>query len=179
MILCVNPNAAIDKTVVVNSFHLNEIHRPQEVRSLPGGKGCNVARALKQLGATPLVSGWVGGYAGQFIEAGLRSEGIEVDFVRLENESRTCLSVLDPVGRTLTEIYEKGEAVPPDKVEEFKKHFQSIIGHYQAVTLSGSLPTGVPTDYYAQLIEIARAASIPVFLDTSGEALRMGIEAQP
>ena len=64
MILCVNPNVAIDKTVVVRSFRLNEIHRPEQVMALPGGKGCNVARALKCLGESPVVAGWVGGVVG-------------------------------------------------------------------------------------------------------------------
>jgi len=72
MILCVGANAAIDKTVVVPNFRLNEIQRPRKVIALPGGKGCNVARALKCLGGQPVVTGWVGGSAGQFIEDGLR-----------------------------------------------------------------------------------------------------------
>ena len=79
MILCVNLNAAIDKTIVVNSFQLGEIHRPEVVKSLAGGKGCNVARALKQFGAKPVVTGWVGGTAGQFIEGGLHEEGIQTN----------------------------------------------------------------------------------------------------
>ena len=123
MILCVNPNAAIDKTVVVSQFRLNEIHRPQQVVAIPGGKGCNVARALKCLGEVPTVSGWVGGFAGQFIEAGLRREDIEAAFVQTAFELRTCLSILDPDNHTLTELYEKGDPVPTEKVDEFIRLF--------------------------------------------------------
>src|SRR3990172_2248846 len=126
MILCVNPNAAIDKTVVVHSFRLNEIHRPQQVLAIPGGKGCNVARALKRLGETPVVAGWVGGFAGQFIEVGLRGEDIQTAFVYTDFESRTCLSILDPENNSLTEIYEKGDPLPAEKVEEFKDFFQAV-----------------------------------------------------
>ncbi len=120
MILCVNLNAAIDKIAVVGSFRLNAIHRPQRVLAVPGGKGANVARGLKCLGAAAVVAGWVGGFSGQFIEAGLRHEGIETALVHLDGESRTCLSILDPERNTLTEIYEQGEprgvqaAVPGD-----------------------------------------------------------------
>ena len=95
MILCVNLNAAVDKTIVVDSFQLGEIHRPQAVKSLAGGKGCNVARGLKQLGAQAVVTGWVGGTTGQFIENGLQQEGIATDFVYTDFESRTCTSILD------------------------------------------------------------------------------------
>ncbi len=125
------------------------------------------------------MTGWIGGFAGQFIEAGLHRETIQTDFVPLDFESRTCLSILDPENNTLTEIYEKGEPVPAEKVEAFMTHFRSIIGSYEAVTLSGSLPPGVPSDFYAQLIEIAHAARIPIFLDSSGEALKQGLNRKP
>ncbi len=127
MILCVNANAAIDKTVVVSPFRLNTIHRPQQVLALPGGKGANVARGLQQLGETPVVIGWVGGHSGQYIATRLHGEGIETIFVHLESESRTCLSILDPEQGTLTEIYEHGEPVPGVKVEAFKDVFRSVV----------------------------------------------------
>jgi tagatose 6-phosphate kinase len=179
MILCVNPNAAIDKTVVVPAFRLNEIHRPEQVLAFPGGKGCNVARALKLLGESPVVTGWIGGYAGQFIEDGLQAEGIQTDFIHTGFESRTCLSILDPQDNTLTELYEKGDPVPAGKVDEFKERFAVSVKRYAAVTFSGSLPPGVPLDFYRQLIRIARDANVLTILDSSGEALRLGVQAQP
>jgi tagatose 6-phosphate kinase len=179
MILCVNPNAAIDKTIVVDSLRLGEIQRPHSVKSLPGGKGCNVARALRHFGLDAVVTGWVGGTAGQFIETGLRAEGIGTDFVHTGLESRTCTSILDNTTRALTEIYEKGYPIPPDKVAEMLDHFRAIVADYEAVTLSGSLPPGVPSDFYAQLIGLAHRAAVPVLLDSSGPALRDGLAGQP
>jgi len=179
MILCVNPNAAIDKTVVVPAFRLNEIQRPEQVLMFPGGKGCNVARALNRLGESPVVAGWIGGYAGQFIEDRLQAEGIQIDFVHTAFESRTCLSILDPQNNTLTELYEKGDPVPIEKVEEFKQRFAATVQRYAAVTFSGSLPPGVPLDFYSQMIAVAREANVLTILDSSGEALRLGIQGQP
>lgn len=179
MILCLNLNAAIDKTVVVSSFEVNKIHRPKSIVALAGGKGCNVARALKTLGDVPVVSGWVGGFAGQFIEKELQREEIQTDFIHTDSESRTCTSILDPEKQTLTEIYELGEPIPSMKVEELLAHIRAIIGNYRAVTLSGSLPPGVSADFYARVIEIARKKNVMTFLDSSGEALRKGAEAAP
>jgi tagatose 6-phosphate kinase len=179
MILCVNPNAAIDKTVVVPGFRLNAIQRPERVVAIPGGKGCNVARALKTLGESPVVTGWVGGFAGRFIEEGLHAEGIETAFVPVAFESRTCLSILDPVGGTLTELYEKGDAVPAEKVEALVEWFATSVGTFSAVTLSGSLPPGAPVDLYSRLLKLAAANGVPAMLDASGEALRLGIESAP
>src|SRR5258708_29570671 len=144
MILCVNLNGAIDKTVIVGPFRINEIHRPRQVVAIPGGKGCNVARALKTLGETPTIAGFVGGFAGQFIEAALSTEGLRTVFVRTASESRTCLTIVDPDNHTSTEIYENGDLVPAEKVEEFKQLFQAIVGNYSMVALSGSLPPVCP-----------------------------------
>ena len=179
MILCLNLNAAIDKTIVVSSFEINKIHRPESVIALAGGKGCNVARALKTLGETPVVSGWVGGFAGQFIETELHLENIQTDFIHTDFESRTCTSILDREKQTMTEIYELGESVPLEKINELRDHVLKNIGRYKAVTLSGSLPQGVPSDFYADLIKIARKENVLTFLDSSGEALRKGAEAGP
>ncbi len=176
MILCVNPNAAIDKTIVVKSFRLGEIHRPEQVIPTPGGKGCNVARGLKCLGESPVVTGWVGGFAGQFIEAGLRREAIGTAFVHTDFESRTCMSILDSESKVLTEIYENGAAVPEVLVTEFRDHFRTIVGNYTAVTFSGSLPPGVPKKIYSELIAIAREAGVQTFLDSSGMAFKLGLE---
>jgi 1-phosphofructokinase family hexose kinase len=179
MILCLNLNAAIDKTIVVSSFEINKIHRPESVLALAGGKGCNVARALKTLGEEPVVTGWAGGLAGEFIERELHQEGIQTDFVHADFESRTCTSILDRENQTLTEIYENGEPVPTENVEQLRDRIRAVIRNYRAVTLSGSLPPGVPSDFYADVIAIAREAGVLTFLDSSGDALRRGLEAGP
>ena len=179
MILCLNLNAAIDKTIVVSSFEINKIHRPESVVALAGGKGCNVARALKTLGEKPVVSGWVGGYAGQYIESELHREEIQTDFIHTDFESRTCTSILDRENQTMTEIYELGEPIPLEKVNQLRDHLLAILGNYKALTLSGSLPPGVPSSFYADLIEIAKKENVLTFLDTSGDALCKGVEAGP
>lgn len=176
MILCVNPNAAIDKTLVVDSFQLNAIHRPTFELSLPGGKGCNVARVAKALGQQPVVTGWVGGHHGLFIEEGLHAEGIQTAFIHTLVESRDCISILDSSTGTMTEIYEKGRPVSPAELGEFYENFQAWLPRVKMVTFSGSLPPGVPTNFYARLIGMAQAADVRTILDSSGEALRQGLE---
>jgi len=179
VILCVNPNPAIDKTVVVRGFRLNAIHRPASVLALPGGKGCNVGRALVTLGESAIVTGWVGGHAGRFIEEGLAAEGIGAAFVHTEAESRTCLSIVDSESGGVTEIYERGEPVAESQVAELLAQYRTLLGHVTGVTLSGTLPPGCPPDLYRTLIEIAREQGKPAYLDSSGEALRLGIPGRP
>lgn len=175
MILCVNLNAAIDKTVTVEDFTVNKIHRPNSILAIPGGKGVNVARVLKTLGEVPLVTGLIGGHAGNFIEEGLHNEGIRTSFARYPKESRTCLSILDSSRNTLTEIYEKGDLIPDEALQNFIELFTSLLVQVNLVTLSGSLPPGIPPDIYSQLANKAFLASVPVYLDSGGDALRFGL----
>jgi tagatose 6-phosphate kinase len=175
MILCVNANAAIDKTVVVPGFALNRIHRPEQVVLLPGGKGINVARGLHTLGETAQVTGWAGGHGGRFIADGLAAEGIQAEFSWCDFESRTCLSILDPQLGTLTELYENGDPVPPLQAQALQTLFERLVKQAEYVTISGSLPPGVPPDFYASLLQLAHAAGVPAALDCSGEALCQGL----
>lgn len=176
MILCVNPNAAVDKTLVVERFHLNAIHRPVLELALPGGKGCNVARAAKTLGQQPVVTGWVGGYHGQFVEQGLQDEAILTAFIHTRVETRDCTSILDTDTGSMTEIYERGRPVTAEELAAFYDTFQSWLPRVSMVAFSGSLPPGVPDDFYARLIDLARAAGVTTLLDSSGEPLRQGLE---
>lgn len=176
MILCVNPNAAVDRTLVVDNFRLNYIHRPTIEVALPGGKGCNVARAAMTLGLQPVVAGWVGGHAGQFIEDGLRAEGILTAFVHTAAESRDCISILDSSTGGLTEIYGMGRPVLPDELHDFYALFVEWLPKVDLVTMSGSLPPGIPVDFYARLIGLVHQAGKPAILDTSGEPLRVGLD---
>ena len=100
MIVTVTPNAAIDKTLNVANFQLGQRHRCQRGESLAGGKGINVARALKRLGEPVVACGLAGGRNGTLIVEDLTREGILNDFVRISDESRMTTVVIDPtVGR--------------------------------------------------------------------------------
>ena len=111
MIITVTPNAAVDKTLTVPNFQTGFRHRASESLTLPGGKGVNIARALKALGEPVVVTGLVGGRAGQQIVEGLQRENILNDFVHIAGESRTSTAVVDPTTMTQTEVIEYGPVV--------------------------------------------------------------------
>src|SRR4051812_1459296 len=122
MILTVTPNAAVDKTLTVANFQLGHRHRAQQGLIMPGGKGINVARALKRLGDPVIATGLAGGRTGIHILDGLSQEGILNDFVRIAGESRTSTAVVDPTSGLQTEINEDGPggtggegSTPPEK----------------------------------------------------------------
>ena len=117
MILTVTLNAAIDRTVAVPNFRLGRRHRAVESRTVAGGKGINVARALSLLGRPVIATGFVGGPTGTRVLEQLREESVLTDFTRIAAETRINLAVIDPTSGEQTEINERGPAVSPEEVE--------------------------------------------------------------
>jgi 1-phosphofructokinase family hexose kinase len=179
MIITVTLNAAIDKTLAVPNFRLGRRHRAVEQTAMAGGKGVNVARALKTLGMPVIATGVAGGPTGTRIIQQLTDEAILNDFVRIREESRTSTAVVDPTTGDQTEINEKGPAVSDAELDLFVDKLLYLAKGAGVCVFSGSLPRGVADDLYAQLIaEINRLGCVTV-LDSEGEALRVGTRAEP
>ena len=179
MIITVTLNAAIDKTLAVPNFRLGRRHRAVEQTAMAGGKGVNVARALKTLGMPVIATGVAGGPTGTRIIEQLTDEAILNDFVRIREESRTSTAVVDPTNGEQTEINEKGPSVSEAELDLFVDKLLYLAKGAGVCVFSGSLPRGVPDDLYARLIvEINRLGCVTV-LDSEGEALRVGTRAEP
>lgn len=179
MITTVTLNAAIDKTYVLPSFELGKVSRATSVHADAGGKGLNVARVAHTLGQPVTATGFVGGNNGQFICNELDKQGIPHQFVTVNEESRLCLNIIDTSSKAATELLEPGPVITPDQLEEMKHKVSELAAISKIVAFSGSIPKGVPTTFYAELITIAKERGAIVFLDTSGEALLEGIKARP
>jgi 1-phosphofructokinase family hexose kinase len=179
VIVTVTLNAAVDRTLTVPNFQLGHRHRASASLTSAGGKGINVARGLKRLESPVIASGLAGGRTGDRIIEELAAEAILNDFVRIEDESRTSTAVVDPTAGTLTEIYEWGPAVKPEELEMLldKLRYLSRVASY--VVFSGSLPRGVGSDFYAEAIRDLNRRGVQCVLDTEGEPLRYGVDAEP
>lgn len=181
MILTVTPNAAVDKTYRVEDFRLDCVNRPSEEHTVAGGKGVNVARVYRTLGGEAIATGFLGGLQGRLLARALVQEGIPGDFVRVREETRLCIAVIDPNHGTQTEINERGPTVSARACRRLRDRVATLLSQnvFDFVVLSGRLPPGAPDSLYAELTAIARRRETRVVLDTSGEALKIGLQAQP
>jgi tagatose 6-phosphate kinase len=179
MILAVTLNTSIDKFYMLDRFEPYTVMRVRKVNNTAGGKGMNVARIAALGGEAVTVMGFVGGYNGQFFESLITQPNIRKAFTHVKAETRSCINGWDDSLKRSTEYLEPGEKVSLKEVERFTRDFGRELKNAHVVTISGSLPAGVPKDYYATLISLCRKAQIPVLLDTSGEALVQGVKAGP
>ena len=159
MIITVTLNAALDKTLEVPNFRLGRRHRTVEQTTMPGGKGVNIARALKRLGQPVIATGLAGGATGNQIVDALNDEAILNGFVRIREESRTNTAVLDPTTGLQTEINERGPAVSAQDLELFREKLLYLAKGASICVFAGSLPRGVEPDVYAGLIRELGASS--------------------
>jgi len=179
MIVTVTLNAAIDRTLLVPNFQLGQRHRASSALSTAGGKGINVARALKRLGMPVVCAGLAGGRTGVQLVERLTSEGLLNDFVRIRGESRTSTAVVDPTSNVYTEINEWGPEVEEHELAILRDKLAYLTRGAEFVVFSGSLPRGVADEFYLDAIREANRRGVPTVLDAEGEPLRLGVEGEP
>jgi len=179
MIISVTLNAAMDRTVAVPNFRQGHRHRSVESRTVPGGKGINVARALGLLGRPVIATGLAGGATGQRVIEQLGEESLLTDFIRISEETRINLAVIDPTSGEQTEINERGPTVKPEELDAFTDRLGYLAGGAKLCVIAGSLPPGVDVEFYARLVTTLRNRGIMVLLDSEGDAMSAGMRAGP
>jgi 1-phosphofructokinase/tagatose 6-phosphate kinase len=179
MIVTVTLNAALDRTLTVPNFQLGQRHRASQGLTLAGGKGINVARALKRLDVPVVATGLAGGRTGTRIVEELTAEAILNDFVRIGDESRTSTAVVDPTSARYTEINEWGPQVEPEELTMLLDKINYLASGAELVVFAGTLPRDVSDSFYAEAIRDLNRRNVPAVLDSEGPPLRLGAEAEP
>lgn len=171
-------NPAWDRTAAVGRLIPGGTHLLREIREDAGGKGINVSRVLYAMGRDTEALGLLGRGAGDSLLKRLQEEGIRSDFVRLPQNCRTNTKIVDTAAGVTTEFNEPG----PDAADEHLSALELRLERLTAGTVAvfaGSLPPGVPADWYGRAVELCRKKGIRVVLDASGEGLRKGLSGAP
>ena len=179
MILTVTLNAAIDRTVAVPSFRQGNRHRAVDATTVAGGKGVNVARALKLLDRPVIATGLAGGPTGARLMENLAEEQILTDFTWIAGESRTNLAVVDPTTGEQTEINERGPDVSSEELDRFLEKLLYLARGARICAIAGSLPPSVPAAFSARMVEELKALGVETVVDTEGEPLLASLRVEP
>ena len=179
MIYTLTLNPAIDRELTVEEIEYDKVLSAMEARVDLGGKGFNVSRMLMSLGTSSVAVGYVGGNTGRRLEDGLHDLGIASDFVWVESETRTNISIVTQVHDRYIKVNEKGPLVDEAKQAELLDKIDSIARAGDWWVLAGSLPPGVDESFYARIIKVLADRQAIAILDTTGEALRLGCYEKP
>jgi 1-phosphofructokinase family hexose kinase len=180
-ILCVSANPGMDRRLHLKSIVVGGINRAISAQGFAGGKAAHVAMAARALLSKTAWIAFLGGAIGE--ECAKQMESLDVRVVSLPAASptRVNLEIIEESGQ-ITEILEPGGEPAPGEAQEFlltcRKEIERA-GQHALLVISGRLPAGLAPSLYRMLIEAARAAGVKTFVDSSGEALRVSVDAQP
>ncbi|WP_251861893.1 1-phosphofructokinase family hexose kinase [Clostridium sp. Marseille-Q2269] len=178
MITVLNLNASVDKRYEIQDIEKGKVMRARSVENTAGGKGIHVANVATILKEDVLVTGFLGGKTGEFIEDRLKYMRIKGEFVKIEGATRECLAFITD-DSLQTEILEPGPEIKQEELKVFLKKYDELLKTSSIISASGSVPKKIPKDIYKTLIEKAEKQGKKFLLDTSGELLLNGIEAKP
>ncbi|SER71455.1 1-phosphofructokinase [Pseudomonas sp. NFACC02] len=177
-ILTLTMNPALDLTVQLGPLQVGQVNRSDCMLSHAAGKGINVAQVLADLGHELTVAGFLGVDNQLPFESLFAKRGFVDEFVRVPGETRSNIKLAESTGR-ITDLNGPGPDVSAAAQQALATRIEQIAGDFDAVVVAGSLPRGVDAQWLKTLLLRLNAMGLKVALDTSGEALRAGLEASP
>lgn len=154
MIYTVTVNPALDYVMILKEMETGQLNRSSRELHYYGGKGINISVVLNNLGIPSVCLGFVAGYVGEEIERGLNSWGCRTDFIHLEQGCTRINVKLKEGGGRETEINGNGPYVGAEYLEQMKEQVKRLKAD-DLLILSGNVQKEIPSDFYAQLAEIA------------------------
>jgi 1-phosphofructokinase family hexose kinase len=179
MIVTVNPNTCIDRTLVVPEFVLNKTIRASKFAIGMGGKAADASWILGAYGIPSLALGFAAGASGRQMEQMLQERGASTDFTWTEGETRVHTIIVMEDGSGQSTFAVPTLIVWPEHVADLEERFTRSLDAATCVVVGGTLPPGVPPALYTRLVAQARARGIPVALDASGPCFLAGLEGRP
>lgn len=175
MIYTVTVNPSIDYIVQLNELTLGEVNRMDYDNKLPGGKGINVSRILKELGLDNTAWGFLGGFTGEFVKEALEKTGLKTNFTPIKADTRINVKIK---AQAETEINGRGPELTKEEVAAFTAQFDKLTAD-DVVIFAGSLVPSLSDDFYFDLIKVIRQKGAQFVIDTTGESLLKTLPENP
>ena len=178
MILTLTLNPAIDQNVQADRLVFEDRAYILSTNETAGGRGINASMVLHSFGAKTKAITASGGKNGKRFEELMQQEGFPVEYVKIKNNLRGNLTIVDKQGLAV-KLNERGPLINASELAKFEKTVVENLNGARWLMLCGSLPPGVPADFYARIIRQAQQRNVQTLLDTDGDALLHALEAGP
>lgn len=177
-VLTVTLNPALDLTVQLSALRLGQVNRSESLQVHAAGKGLNVAQVLADLGHQLTVTGFLGEGNPQAFEQLFVARGFADEFVRVPGDTRSNIKLAEADGQ-VTDINGPGLTVSDAHCTELLTRLQRLAPAHDLVVVAGSLPLGIDSQWFVEMLNTLKALGMRVALDTSGAALRDGLATRP
>ena len=178
MILTIDLNPAVDEQYFLEEIPLKGNVDAKSFRYSPGGSGIKIARLLDIFNENTLITGFLGGVSGEFYHRRLVESGIGHRIVNIKDDIRTRLKIVDENNNKII-ISSNKPRVTREEMVQFYELYSETIDDFNIIIASGTLPQGIDTDIYFDLINLANKKEKIFILDGVGEELLKGIDASP
>ncbi|MFD3652116.1 1-phosphofructokinase [Streptomyces sp. NPDC058620] len=178
MILTVTPNPSLDRTYELRDLTRGAVLRATGDRVDPGGKGINVSRAVAAAGHRTVAVAPLGGPEGALLARLLGEHGIEAAGVQIADSTRVNITLVEPDG-TLTKVNATGPEITESEAETLLETVRTRSSDTDWIACCGSLPRGLPPEWYAELVARSHRAGARIALDSSGAALLAALRERP
>ena len=176
-IVTITLNPAIDQTVFLDRLAVGSVNRANSHYRQAGGKGINVSGMLGDYGISSTATGFLGKDNPRLFDALFKSRGIRDEFVRISGETRTGIKIVDGSTRDTTDINFPGLEPGFSDVKVLEKKLRQLVAPDRWFVVAGSLPEGISLDFFEEMLVLLKRGGAKVAADTSGDALRVAIEA--
>lgn len=179
-IIAISLNTSIDSIIKVDNFSLGSVIRTKYKKDFASGKAVNSIRSITDFNYNKKLVGFCG-Y--DFLEILNRTSNIpkrEVDLIEVKEKTRQNITLIEhSENRLISHIQTEGYSVTQKEINDFCTKLNSLISEDDVVILSGSLPSGFNIENYKALVKIIKDKEATFVLDTSNEALKVGLEFSP
>ncbi len=171
-IITVTANPALDITAYVDNWTRGVVNRGNSVSVAAGGKGINVAINLAHSGLEVYATGWLGRDNDAVFRRSFVRERINDDFIRIEGETRRNIKIVDDSCDENTNLNMRGEKVTSADKKALEDYLEVAVDEWTILVFGGSLPPGISSSYYADMVKKFSGKCHLLAVDTDGEPLK-------
>lgn len=179
LVLSVSPNASTDRVSVVDGFIPGMPARTILSFDQAGGSGAHATGVVQQLGGDACSLVLLGSYNRDRWILAAQQQRMSYDYVDIDAPNRSTFVLIDKQRGTIAEVIDPGPLVEQHIAQQLLNLTEEYLDKTGVLILSGSLPPGIPSDFYVQAIHLARRYRVKVLIDASSTPLQEALKVRP
>lgn len=176
MIVSITMNPAIDKSTSIEALIPEKKLRCNELFAEPGGGGINVSKAIRKLGGESLTIFPAGGFNGRLLEDFLARDKINFRSVPIKGNTRESFTINEHRTQAQYRFVLPGPEMSKEETDNCMRIIEELDPKPSFIIASGSLPPGVPENFFGQLASLSKKLHAKCIIDSSGQSLQHAVE---